>query len=154
MFGLNEENRVNKEFSAGAIIFKREGTGILFLVIYSNRNKIWGFPKGHLEEGETEKEAALREIKEEAGLADLKFINGFREEAVYFTVSKRLPFKGQNIEKHVAYFLCEIENQDVIVDGNEISDYRFLRMDEAQELVRFDNLKKILRRAHDDLQSR
>jgi len=154
LFSLNEENRVNKEFSAGAIIFKREDNGVLFLVIYSNRNKIWGFPKGHLEQAETEKEAALREIKEETGLAGLKFINGFRKEAVYFTVSKRLPFKGQDIEKHAAYFLCEIENQDVTVDGREISDHRFLPLGEAMELVRFDNLKKILRRAYDYLQTR
>lgn len=143
---------MNKEFSAGAIIFRKESNRLLFLLIYSNRNKIWGFPKGHIEQGEDGKDAALREIGEETGLRRLKFINGFKEEAVYFTVSKKMPFKGQNIEKHVVYFLCEIDEQDVIIDGKEISDYRFLPLDKAQELLVFDNLKKILRRAYDYLQ--
>jgi len=64
-----EERGVNKEFSAGAVIFKRKDNGILFLAVCSARNKIWGFPKGHLDPGETEKEAATREIKEETNLS-------------------------------------------------------------------------------------
>ena len=68
---------MNKEFSAGAVIFKRENKGILFLIIYSGRNMIWGFPKGHIEQSETEREAAIREIKEEVGLENLQFIKGF-----------------------------------------------------------------------------
>ena len=143
---------MNKEFSAGAIIFKKEGAGILFLVIYSARNKIWGFPKGHIEAGESEKEAAIREIKEEAGLEGLSFIEGFEQEVVYVTISKRMPFKGQKIEKHVTYFLCETIGEDIMVDGREITGYRFSDFNDAGRLVRFDNLKRILRRAHDFLQ--
>jgi bis(5'-nucleosidyl)-tetraphosphatase len=142
---------MNKEFSAGAVIFKKEKDDVLFLVVYSKRNNIWGFPKGHIENAETEKEAAAREIKEEAGLEDLHFIDGFREEIVYDTISKRDPFKGQGIEKHAIYFLCETRNQDIIVDGREISDYRFLPLNEAEQMVKFRNLNVILRRAHDFL---
>jgi len=144
---------MNKEFSAGAVIFKREGKEILFLVVYSKRNNIWGFPKGHIEQDETEREAAAREIREEAGLENLRFIDGFREEIVYHTISKRPPFEGQGIEKHAIYFLCETENQDVIVDGREIADYRFLPLNEAEQMVKFRNLNVILRRAHDFLQA-
>ncbi|MEK6732725.1 MAG: NUDIX domain-containing protein [Candidatus Omnitrophota bacterium] len=144
---------MNKEFSAGAIVFKREGDVISFLIIYSRRNRLWGFPKGHLEQGESREQAALREIKEETGLRNLEFINGFKEEVMYETVSKRPPFKGQKIEKYVIYFLCEIKNQDIIVDGREITDYRFLPISEAEGLVKFRNLNKVLRRAHDFLQA-
>ncbi|MBU1912993.1 MAG: NUDIX domain-containing protein [Candidatus Omnitrophica bacterium] len=143
---------MNKEFSAGAVIFKREGDKILFLVIYSKRNKIWGFPKGHLERGETEKEAALREIKEETGLDDLNFIEGFKEKVGYETVSKRPPFEGERIEKYVTYFLCETKKQDIIVDGREIADYKFLPLDEAEEQIKFRNLNDILRKAYGFLQ--
>ena len=145
---------MDKEFSAGAVIFKRKGPEILFLVIYSARNRIWGFPKGHLEHGETEEEAALREIKEETGLDNLQFIEGFTEKAAYETISKRPPFKGERIEKYVTYFLCEIMDQDVIVDGKEIADYKFLSIDEAEKLIRFRNLQNILRRAYDFLQDK
>ena len=142
---------MNKEFSAGAVIFKKEKNDVLFLVVYSRRNNIWGFPKGHIEQAETEKEAAAREIKEEAGLENLHFIDGFREEIVYDTISKRHPFKGQSIEKHAIYFLCETRNQDIIVDGREIADYKFLPLNEAEQMVKFRNLNVILRRAHDFL---
>jgi 8-oxo-dGTP pyrophosphatase MutT (NUDIX family) len=142
---------MNKEFSAGAVIFKKEGPNILFLIIYSKRNKIWGLPKGRIEQAETEKEAAAREIKEEAGLENLDFIDGFREEIVYDVISKRSPFKGQRIEKHAIYFLCETRNQDIIVDGREIADYRFLSLMEAEKMVKFRNLNVILRRAYDFL---
>jgi 8-oxo-dGTP pyrophosphatase MutT (NUDIX family) len=145
---------MNKEFSAGAVIFKKEGPNILFLIIYSKKNKIWGFPKGHIEQAETEKEAAIREIKEEAGLGNLHFIDGFREEIVYDTISKRHPFKGQSIEKHAIYFLCETKNQDIIVNGREIGDYTFLPLVEAEELVKFRNLNNILRKAYDFLQAK
>ena len=140
---------MNKEFSAGAVIFKKESANIFFLIIYSGRNKIWGFPKGHLEQGETAKEAAIREIKEEVGLESLNFIDGFREEVMYETISKRPPFKGEKIEKYVTYFLCEAGNQDIIVDGREITDHRFLNFSQAEELIKFSSLKNILRRAYD-----
>jgi len=143
---------VNKEFSAGAVIFKREGDKILFLVIYSKRNNIWSFPKGHLERGETEKQAALREIKEEVGLDNLQFVEGFIEKIRYDTVSKRLPFQGERIEKYVTYFLCEIKFQDIIVDGREIADYKFLPLDKAEQMIKFRNLTILLRRAYDFLQ--
>ncbi len=142
---------MNKEFSAGAVIFKRKDNGILFLVVYSARNKMWGFPKGHLDSGETEKEAAIREIREEVGLDNLQFIDGFAEKAAYETISKRPPFKGERIEKYVTYFLCEAKDQDVMVDGREISDYRFLPLNKAEQSVKFRNLKIILRRAYDFL---
>lgn len=143
---------MNQEFSAGAIIFKRENNDFLFLIIYSARNNTWGFPKGHLEHGEAQKEAATREIREEAGLENLYFIDGFREEIMYETISKIPPFEGERIKKYVTYFLCEMKDQDIIVDNKEISDYKFLPLNKAEQLIGFRNLNIILRKAHDFLQ--
>ena len=43
----------------------------------------WGFVKGHVEDNETEKETALRELKEETGLSKVEFIEGFKEKTHY-----------------------------------------------------------------------
>ena len=64
-----------KEISAGAVLYTRKQDGILYLLIKDFHGN-YGFPKGHLEEGETLKEAAQREILEEVGIkteADTKF---------------------------------------------------------------------------------
>ncbi|MHB8361883.1 MAG: NUDIX domain-containing protein, partial [Thermoplasmataceae archaeon] len=67
---------MHDEVSAGIIVFKRmKNLEFLFL------KRMEGFldlPKGHIEKGETEKEAALRETKEETGLS-VEIIDGFKE---------------------------------------------------------------------------
>ncbi len=144
---------MNKEFSAGAVIFRKEQGRVLFLVIFSNRNRVWGFPKGHVEPNETEQAAALREIAEETGLQGLEIISGFREEAVYEAISKRGQFKGQRIEKHSIYFLMETRQEKITVDNDEIGDYKWLELNEALSLVDFDSGKNILKKADEFLKS-
>ena len=138
---------MEKEFSAGAIIFKKEKEMALFLLLYSSRNKIWSFPKGHLEAGEAEKDAMLREIREETGVTDLKFIDGFREEDIYEAKSNRGPNAGRIIEKHSIYFLVETNATNVSVEHKEITDYKWLNIHEALKLLAFDSLKRLLRKA-------
>jgi 8-oxo-dGTP pyrophosphatase MutT (NUDIX family) len=138
---------MEKEFASGAVIYRREQGLPLFLLVYSGRNRIWGFPKGHIETGEDEKTAACREIEEESGIIRLTFIDGFREEMIYPTVSNRPPYRGRTIEKHSIYFLCETPQQETRVDGREITSARWLRFEEAVELLPFDPLKGLLRKA-------
>ena len=138
---------MNKEFSCGAVVFRREGPVTMYLLVYSPRSKRWGFPKGHIEPGESEKEAALREIWEETGLQDLRFIDGFREEKIYKTLSSREPYKGQDIEKHSTYYLCETKEKEVTVDTEEIAEYKWLARHDAIKLLAFDSLKDLLNKA-------
>jgi 8-oxo-dGTP pyrophosphatase MutT (NUDIX family) len=138
---------MEKEFSAGAVVYRQEQGRTMFLLIYSRRNSIWGFPKGHIEEGESERDAALREIGEEAGITDLRFIDGFREENVYRTISNRGKNKGKTIEKHAIYLLARTESVKVVVDEGEISDYRWVDIQEARSLIAFESLKRVLENA-------
>ena len=138
---------MNKEFSAGTIIFRRENGRVKFLLIYSGRNKVWGFPKGHIEPGETEKQAALREVKEETGIDGLSFVEGFREEDIYRTVSNRGESKGKEIEKHSVYFLCETKTGEITLDKEEIEDHKWVGIDEARKLLAFESLKRIFTKA-------
>ena len=136
---------MEKEYSAGAVIF-RYAPRTQYLLVYSERNKAWGFPKGHIDAGEAEKDAALREIAEETGITDLRFVPGFREELEYKTISNRGQSKGKEIEKHTTYFLCQTGTGDVVIDGEEITYYEWLNMYDAKEYLTIDSLKELLRK--------
>ncbi len=62
--------------SAGGIVLGNGGT---IALVQSRRSKYWTFPKGHVDEGETDEEAARREIMEEAGLVDLEYLGDLGE---------------------------------------------------------------------------
>ena len=65
------KKKAEREVSAGGIVFRRfEDHSWRFLLIRDSYDN-WGFPKGHLEDGESPAEAALRETVEETGLAPL-----------------------------------------------------------------------------------
>jgi len=139
------------EKSAGAIIFRKEKGKNLFLLLkypaLSHRSKkdYWDFPKGHIEKGETEIEAVKREVKEETGIRDLKFIKGFKESIKYF-----FKYKGENIFKVVVFYLAETNTKDVRISF-EHSGYKWLLYEEALEALSFQNAKEILKKANDFL---
>lgn len=130
---------MRREYSAGAVIYREAGDGILFLVVYSARHGTWGFPKGHIEPGESEQDAVYREVFEETGIRHLAFIEGFREEDVY---------PVREFEKHSIYYLCRTEACDAAVDEEEIADYRWADVRAAEALLSFESAKAIVRKAY------
>lgn len=77
--GLFRKSREEK--SCGAVIWRREGGGRQYLLVRHNGGH-WSFPKGHVEDGETEAETAAREIWEETGLT-AGIDTGFRHVVTY-----------------------------------------------------------------------
>ena len=72
-----------KEKSAGAIIYRMEN-GVPYFLLLHYFSGHWEFPKGHIEQGETEEETVERETFEETGINDLKIIPGFKKYIKYF----------------------------------------------------------------------
>ena len=69
-------NEVVREPTAGGVIFRRnpKNKALEILLIQDAKNR-WTIPKGHIEEGETAKDTAEREIREETGLQEMKVMN-------------------------------------------------------------------------------
>lgn len=131
------------EKSAGLIVYRKNPQeGIQYLVLY-HRGSYWNFPKGKLEDRETEMEAALRETEEEAGLKDLKVIDGFRQQTQFFFKEKRA---GQEefIKKDFAIYLAEAPFGVEPKISHEHNGYGWFDLKNAQKLLKFKNLKEIL----------
>lgn len=67
-------NEVVREPTAGGVIFRRTGQNVEILLIQDAKDR-WTIPKGHIEEGETAKQTAEREIREETGLQEMQVLN-------------------------------------------------------------------------------
>jgi 8-oxo-dGTP pyrophosphatase MutT (NUDIX family) len=105
----------------------------------------WDFPKGHVEPGEDETQAALRETREESGLTEMRIIPGFRESIFY-----RVDIKGRRAEsgnKEVAYFLGEVPAEAEPELSDEHTDCKWLPFKQAISLIKFDNARDLLARA-------
>lgn len=131
--------------SAGVVLF-REGPERRYLLLRSalTRRPVWEFPKGGLEAGETELEAARRELEEETGLApgDHTVLDGFSEEERYFFTrgsgdARRL------IQKRVTYFLAEWHRGEVRL-SREATRFEWATVSEAQRLLRFPEKRRVL----------
>lgn len=127
------------EKSCGVIVFTRKNGEIKYVVIKSI-NGFYGFPKGHVENSETEKQTALREVFEEVGLKP-NLIDGFRETVEYYIPSI-------DVQKQVVYFLGEFKNQEIVFQKEELSSAQLLSFDEANNKFTHENNKELLLKAH------
>lgn len=126
------------EKSCGGIIFYKTRQNTKILLVKNNNGRYWSFPKGHIEDGETEEETAVREIKEETGL-DVTLINGFRE------ISEYCPFG--KIRKRVVFFLARAFTDNVRIQEEEIDSYIWVDLQQARKLCTYDNDLRIIEKA-------
>lgn len=132
---------MTSEKSCGAVVFTRSNDSIRHVIIRSNEG-IYGFPKGHIENGEMEQETALREIYEETGLS-VHIIDGFRQEISYPVITR----EGYTVQKQVVYFLAEYSEQVLLPQESEVSEIQLLSFAEALPLFQFEDTRRILERA-------
>lgn len=118
------------EKSCGAVIY----TDNKFLLIKHNSGH-WAFPKGHVENGETEEETALREIKEETNL-NVTLDTSFRYVITYSP--------KKNVMKDVVYFIGYNPEGMVKLQEEEVSEFVWFSYEEALKLITYDNDKKLL----------
>jgi bis(5'-nucleosidyl)-tetraphosphatase len=135
--------------AAGIVLYRSVGENRTYLLLRSalTRRLVWEFPKGGIEAGESEQEAAERELREETGveLGAYTVRPGFREEEHYlFTRSDS--GERQLVVKRVVYFLAE-SSTDTIEVSREAAEFRWLTYEEAQRILRFPEKRRILEAA-------
>ena len=137
------EALMKQEKSCGALVFRKIFDVTQILLIKNRKGSHWSFPKGHVEEGETEQETALREVKEETGI-NIEIIDGFRE-TVHYKPSR-------NIEKDVVYFVAYSDPKQVIVrQKEEVSQCGWFFLTGIENKLTFKNDKVLIRLAIEKL---
>ena len=132
------------EKSCGAIVYTKDYGSIQYVIIRSKEG-FYGFPKGHMEENETEEETALREVAEETGLT-ITLVPDFRTEDTH-TFNRN----GETRLKHIVYFLGAYSGQTPIAQETELNGVFLMSYETAMYSFQFDNSKKLLTEAHNFL---
>jgi len=136
---------LKKERSAGIVLFFEKPEGNRFLLLNYPTGH-WDFVKGKIEQDENEHETAIRETKEETGISDIEFIEGFEE-----SINYNFQYEGELIYKEVVFFLAKTKTVTVMV-SHEHLDYTWLDYKNAIEKITYQNAKDILSKANDLLQ--
>ena len=139
---------ISVESSAGAVLFLRRDDTLYFLLLKYSAGH-WGLVKGHIEEGETLKETIIREVREETGISDLKFISGFKEKIGYFLNSK----KGEKIFKTNEFFLAETQKEEINLSFEHTS-FIWLSYHKTLDRITFKRTKEVLVKAMNFLESK
>lgn len=131
------------ERSCGTIPYTVRGGKLFYLLVKAKDDGPCGFPKGHVEDGESEIETALRETLEETSLQPI-ISDSFRYEISY-------ELKNGN-QKTVVYFLADFGDQTPARNGDfEDFEYLILPFSEAYDALTFDNTKQMLKAADERL---
>ena len=129
------------EFAAGAIIY-RKGDNKELQYLTLKRADWLDFPKGHIEKGESEEQAAKREIKEESGL-DVEFVPGFKRNIRYWYVESWTK-KKEKIKKRVTYFLARVPPDAKVRISEEHLGYMWSTTEKYRRIKLFKKQMKVL----------
>lgn len=133
-----------QEKSCGIVLFRMEGTTRFYLLLHYPGGH-WDFGKGHVELNENEIETALREMKEETGIAKIALAKNFRYKVDYYYRRERKLY-----HKDVIFFVGKTIEKNVKL-SHEHQGYTWLPYEAALKELTFDNAQKLLRKAENFL---
>ena len=133
-----------KDFSYGVVPIYKKTTGLdePYFLLIEQHGEFWSFPKGHKEEGESDFEAARRELFEEVGISDGNLI-----ESEKFIECYSFQQKGITLDKTVSFYPFITDSLEVRIDKNEVTDSRWVRYEEAIKMLTFKETKAVLDQA-------
>ena len=130
-----------KEKSCGTVLYTVKDNVVHYVLLKARDDGYCGFPKGHVEAGESEHETALRETWEETSIR-AEIVGDFRREVTYTMKNGK--------EKTVMYFLARFFGQTPTHNpGFETCDYLVLPLEEACKELTFENTREFLKEAEE-----
>ena len=128
---------MKQEKSCGAVLHRIQNGERVFLLIRHKNGGHWAFPKGHVETGETERQTALREIREETGY-EAEIDSGFREVVSYSP--------KKEVMKDVVYFSGWVLSGKEQAQPEEVLQIRWETAENALQTLTYDNDRIILQK--------
>jgi 8-oxo-dGTP pyrophosphatase MutT (NUDIX family) len=135
---------VKLEISAGGVAFRQRRQIIEVALISVGDKGRWQLPKGLVDKKESTEAAAMREVREEAGI-DTELV-GRIDKIEYWYFSKYGP-EPARIHKFVYFYLLKYLSGDVGDHDAEVNEARWVEIDEAIKMLAFDGEKKIAEKA-------
>jgi 8-oxo-dGTP pyrophosphatase MutT (NUDIX family) len=147
---------VQREFSAGGVLVRTiRGRQMVAAIRPRGKDRVWALPKGHIDDGESAAETALREVHEETGVEG-RLVEKLGDIRYVYTASwdER---KGERIFKVVSFFLLRagrgrIGQIDEAMQV-EVAEARWLPLAEAPGLLSYDGERKMAAKALERLGS-
>ena len=128
---------MKKEKSCGCIVMHKDKV----LLVKHNKGH-WDFPKGHVEEGETEKQTAIREVKEETNV-NVQILSDKKYQTNYI-------IKDKNIDKDVIFFLAKPLNLNQKPQLEEVIITEWKKFEDALEVITYERSRELLKEAIKD----
>lgn len=146
--GPRRDETAKVEISAGGLVYKRTPQGVRIAFVMDPYGK-WTFAKGHVEQGESIADAALRETREEMGLGRLRIVAALGSIDIWFRDRYRPETKGVLIHKYVHYFLMEAPSK---AKGSpqrkeKIKKLVWVDMRRAMRILSYDDVRETLKKA-------
>jgi len=138
---------VRREFSAGGLVYRKLPGGELdFILIRPKGAKSWALPKGHIENQESARDAAVREVREETGLevgkveplGDVSYIFSWRDQPEGPLV---------RIFKRVSFFTMEFAGGDPSRHDAEIEEVVWVPAADAVQRATYKDERKLIEKA-------
>ena len=127
------------EFSAGGIVYKKEGNKLLILVSQHSQHHGWVFPKGLIGDkikNEGKEETALREVEEETGVRG-KIVKPLKEVQYWYVFDK------EKIKKTVYYFLMEYVSGDIKNHDFEMENVEWIEPEKVEDRLTYKSDKQV-----------
>ena len=131
--------------------YRNEGHTVEIVIISVGEQNRWQLPKGLIDKGETSAEAALREVREEAGI-ETEIVT-LIDKVEYWYYSKG-SHRRTRFHKYVYFYLLKYKSGDTGDHDREVNEARWVDIDVGQDMLTFKGEKDTVGRAKEILRGR